>query len=105
VAFLRGNIYFSDFATPRSGPKPWLAVSNDRRNQRLGSALVVRITTTPKSAMGSIVELAPGDPVVGRVLCDTIAEIWDDDPARHAGALTPATMRRVGEALKVVLSL
>jgi len=103
MAFVRGNVYFADLTG--AGEKPWLVVSNNGRNDALGSALVVRVTTTVKPPLASIVELQPADPLVGRVLCDDITTIYDDDHFRHAGALTLATMTKVGAALRVALAL
>lgn len=102
MAYLRGNVYFADLG---AGEKPWLVVSNNGRNNALGSALVVRITTTVKPPLASIVELSPHDRLVGRVLCDDITVLYDDDPARHACALTLATMSKVAGALRVALAL
>jgi mRNA interferase MazF len=102
VAYIRGNVYFADLG---AGEKPWLVVSNNGRNSALGSALVVRITTTVKPSLASIVELEHGEPVVGRVLCDDITVIYDDDQARHAGGLSLAAMTKVAVALKVALAL
>lgn len=102
MAFIRGNVYFADLG---AGEKPWLVVSNNGRNNALGSALVVRITTTVKPELASIVVLEHGEPVVGRVLCDDITMIYDDDPVRHAGGLSLAAMTKVAAALKVALAL
>lgn len=102
MAFIRGNVYFADLG---AGDKPWLVVSNNGRNDALGSALVVRITTSVKPPLASIVELSSADPVVGRVLCDDITVLYDDDLHRHTGALTLATMNKVGAALRIALAL
>lgn len=53
------------------GEKPYVIVSNNARNRALPIYLAVRITTSPKPLLPSIIELAPEDPVVaGRALCD-----------------------------------
>lgn len=88
-----------------SGRKPWLVVSNNARNRHLDSCLAVRITTTPKPPLKSIVQLGPGEPVVGRILCDDIAVIFDDELVEDRGALSPLTMDAVAAALKVALGL
>lgn len=101
--FVRGNVYWADIG---HGEKPWLVVSNNARNNALGSALVARMTTSPKPPLDSIVVLGHGDePFVGRVLCDDIETLYGDDPARHGGALPPATIMRVDRALRVALAL
>lgn len=98
----RGRIYYADLGR---GDKPYLVVSNNGRNARLGSALVVRITTTTKPRLDSIIELAPQDPLVGRVLCDNIAVMYADEVKRDGGALTPGTMLRVAAGLRSALAL
>lgn len=85
--------------------KPWLIVSNNARNSQLPSALAVRITTTRKPNLDAIVELAPSDPLVGRVLCDEIGTIWHDELEETRGTLTPATMMRVDAGLRAALAL
>ena len=48
-------------------------------------------TTQPKPNLPSIVELAPPDaPLRGRVLCDNIIELGDDEVLADHGVLTPA---------------
>jgi mRNA interferase MazF len=99
---IRGRVYMADIG---AGRKPWLIVSNNARNRQLDSCLAVRITTTPKPRMGSIVELGADDPVVGRVLCDDIAVLYRDELLEDRGALAPSTMRAVADGLRVALSL
>jgi mRNA interferase MazF len=103
MAFVRGNVYCADLTG--AGEKPWLVVSNNARDRALGSALVARLTTTAKPPLASVVELNQADPLVGRVLCDDITTIYDDDPHRHAGALSPGTRSAVASALRVALGL
>jgi len=55
--------------------------------------------------MPSIVALHVGEPVVGNVICDDILELYPDEVRQDLGALSPATMRRVGAGLKVALGL
>lgn len=102
MAMLRGQLYWLDLGF---GEKPWVVVSNNSRNGKLGSVLVARVTTTSKPPIPSVVSLGPDEPVVGSVLCDDIETIYDDDGARYGGKLTPATMRRVDSALKVAFGL
>ncbi|MCL2466983.1 MAG: type II toxin-antitoxin system PemK/MazF family toxin [Micrococcales bacterium] len=102
MAYVRGQVFWADIG---AGRKPYLVVSNNARNRNLGSALVVRVTTTPKPQLASIVELDHADPLVGRVLCDDITVLYPDDHTEPAGALSVATMRRVDSALRVALAL
>ena len=102
---MRGQVFFADVG---DGDKPFLVVSNNRRNQIFGDFLVVRITTTAAEKVpqvASVVELAPGDPLVGRVRCDDIVLMYRDEIKREGGALTAATMMRVAEGLSHALAL
>lgn len=87
------------------GEKYYLVVSNNSRNRALPNVLAVRITTTLKPALPSIVALALDDPVAGRVLCDDLIQLWPDEVRRELGALSPATMRQINDGLKVALGL
>lgn len=98
----RGTVYWADIG---SGRKPWLIVSNNGRNKALGDYLAVRITTSDKPDLATIVELAPHDPLVGRVLCDDIALLYEDDLEGYAGGLTLDTVMRVDRGLKAALAL
>lgn len=103
MTYARGTVVYADLGY---GEKPWLIVSNNARNGALGSALVVRITTSGKPPLDSIVELTSADhPLVGRVLCDDVETLWDDDSTRPGGALSPETMMRVDRGLRVAFAL
>jgi mRNA interferase MazF len=101
-ALVRGRVYYADLG---HGDKPWLVVSNNRRNTQLESALVVRITTSVKPNLASIVELDASDPLVGRVLCDDVNVIYTDEAKRDAGALSQRTMMRVADGLRSAFAL
>jgi mRNA interferase MazF len=98
----RGRVYYADLG---AGDKPYLVVSNNSRNQRLSSALVVRVTTSAKPDLESIVELSPQDPLVGRVLCDNINVLYADEVKRDGGALSLPTMVRVAAGLRAALAI
>lgn len=102
--FVRGQVYWATFDSA-VGRKPWLVVSNNVRNKNLSDVLVARITTTPKPRISSIVELQPGECVVGSVLCDDMITMYEDDNPQLAGALSPVTMRKVDRALAAALGL
>lgn len=102
--FLRGTVYAAKVEHIDT-EKYFLVVSNNVRNRQLATALVVRLTTSPKPALASIVELGPGDPLRGRVLCDDILELWPDEVRKDRGTLTPETMGRVDVGLKSALGL
>lgn len=100
---VRGRVYYADLGF---GEKPWLIVSNNGRNQRLKSALAVRVTTSAKPELPSIVELGPDDrPLVGRVLCDDINYLEPDEVTGDGGAVSPKTMMRVADGLRAALAL
>lgn len=102
---LRGTVW--DYAFEAGAdPKPALIVSNNGRNRsRWPYVHVVRITSAPKETRDTIVDLPAGEPVAGRVICDDLAPVPKAALGRGRGELSPATMRRVDEALKRVLAL
>jgi mRNA interferase MazF len=73
------------------GRKPYLVVSNNRGNRNLPSVLAVRITTSNKPEIPSVVALGAGDPLVGSVLCDEVGPLWEDEVQADAGALSPTS--------------
>lgn len=104
MSLLRGRIYH---AQPPGFPTPhyFLVVSNNSRNRALGSALVVRFTTTAKPRLDSIVQVPKGEPLGGWIVCDDIYELFADEILGDHGALSLPTMRRVDVALKAALGL
>lgn len=99
---VRGRVYLADAG---AGRKPWVVVSNNRRNARLQDCLAARMTTSPKPRVPSIVELTPADPQVGRVLCDDIVNLYRNELEEDRGALSRETMARVAAGLRAALSL
>ena len=104
MTLIRGRIYLVNLGLD-DGPKPMLVVSNNSRNAQLPEILAVRITTTTKPSMPSIVELPHGEPQVGRVLCDRITVIYEDEVSKDMGALSPGTMRAVEDGLRHALGI
>ncbi|HEV7184980.1 MAG: type II toxin-antitoxin system PemK/MazF family toxin [Actinomycetales bacterium] len=104
MAFLRGEVWAATLPG-MNDEKYYLVVSNNRRNQRLNTCLVVRITTSKKPEIPSIVILPDREVLSGRVLCDDIEEMWPEDARRRLGGLSPATMSAVDQALAAALSL
>ncbi|WP_291409889.1 type II toxin-antitoxin system PemK/MazF family toxin [Actinophytocola sp.] len=100
---VRGQIYRVDIGY---GPKPWLIVSNNRRNRVLSDVLAVRITTTDKHPdLPTWVRLQGADPLVGYVNADDVQQLGKDELGQLLGSLAPATLMRVNEALRIVLAL
>lgn len=98
---LRGHVYRVDLG---HGAKPWLVVSNNRRNAALVTVVAARITSTDRHVdLPTVVPLAPGDPLVGWVLCDDLVQLDRDELSPHLGSLGAATMRRVSAGLRVGL--
>jgi mRNA interferase MazF len=100
---LRGQVYRVDIGF---GAKPWLVVSNNHRNRALSDLLAVRITTTDRPAnLPTWVRLTADDPLVGYVNTDDLQQLHRDELRDCLGSLTPATLRAVNDALRIVLAL
>jgi len=88
-------------------PKPVVIVSNDGRNRsRFEWVHVVRITTRPKRALPTVVELSDRDtPLTGRAMTDELELVHKDDLEDRRGMLSPSTMDAIDDALRHVLAL
>ncbi len=86
-------------------PKLFVVVSNNQRNKNLGQVLAVRLTTSRKPPIPSIVELGHPEVFVGRAVCDDISEIYEDEVLTIRGALTGGAMARIGAGLRAAVSL
>jgi mRNA interferase MazF len=87
-------------------PKLFLVVSNNERNRKLRTALAARLTTSAKPPRPSVVEIPPSEGAVhGRVLCDDIIDIYEDEVLSVRAALTPRTMEDVNVGLAYALGL
>ncbi len=104
TAPVRGQVYRVDLGF---GAKPWLIVSNDRRNRVLSDVLAVRITTTQKHAnLPTWVPISPADqPLVGHINVDDVQQFERAELGILLGALAPGTLMRVNEALRIVFAL
>jgi mRNA interferase MazF len=101
---VRGRVYAARLSH-LDEDKYFVVVSNNRRNNQLQQVLAVRITTTAKPSIPSIVELPTGEVVGGRAVCDDIVELYEDEVRRDLGALSPGTMAGIAEGLKAALDL
>lgn len=101
---VRGRVYRARLSH-MAEDKYFVVVSNNARNRQLPSVLAVRLTTSPKPNLPSIVEIPHGEPFVGRIVCDDIVELWDDEVRDDQGALSASTMRAVESGLKAALQL
>ena len=101
---LRGRVYAAKLSNIKT-EKYFLVVSNNQRNAQLPQVLAVRLTTSPKPRIPSIVELGKGEAFLGRAVCDDIVELYEDEILRDLGALSPAAMTEVANGLKAALSL
>ncbi|MBW3086259.1 Endoribonuclease MazF4 [Austwickia sp. TVS 96-490-7B] len=101
----RGRIYVATLGSLEE--KFYLVVSNNQRNRFLDSVLAVRLTTSSKPPLPSIVEIDPTRDrgFEGRIVCDDIVEIFEDEVARDLGALSPETMRKVDIGLRAALGI
>ena len=103
-SIIRGRIYGAELGDLPE--KYYLAVSNNQRNARLDTFLAVRLTTTRKPPLPSIVQLSEVDaPWTGAISADDIDKIYVDEVTRDYGALPPKTLRRVDDALRAALAL
>ncbi|MFM1965336.1 MAG: hypothetical protein RL134_1061 [Actinomycetota bacterium] len=104
-ALVRGRIYRARLQG-MSEDKYFLVVSNNARNRALASVLAVRFTTSPKPRLPSIIEM-PGTESLpgGRVVCDDIYDLYDDEVRADMGAVSHSVMLKVGDGLKAALAL
>lgn len=102
---IRGGVYAATIP-PMEDEKYYVVVSNNLRNKALPNVLVVRLTSSRKPDLPSIVALPEGECVYGNVLCDDISEMWpEEDVRKRLGSLSPAVMTRINSALSVALGL
>ncbi|MFI9403973.1 type II toxin-antitoxin system PemK/MazF family toxin [Nocardia sp. NPDC052316] len=100
---VRGQIYRADIG---HGAKPWLIVSNNRRNRELSRVLAVRITSTDKFAsLPTMVPLSTDDPLVGHIATDDLQQLRRDELTTLLGTVSPATIMAVNTALKLALAI
>lgn len=99
----RGQVIRADIGLDE--PKLIVVVSNNPRNRHLPQVLGVRLTTTSKPRMPSIVQLAHPEVFNGYAVCDDIVEIYEDEVVTVVGALTPQGMLALGDGLRAALSL
>lgn len=102
---LRGRVYAAVLEHIGPEEKYYLVVSNNRRNGQLPQVLAVRLTTSAKPQVPTVIELDQREPFTGRVLCDDIEALYPDEVRRDLGALTPAAMARVEDGLRAALGL
>jgi mRNA interferase MazF len=97
----RGQVYRCDLGY---GLKPWLVVSNNARNRLLDDIIAIRLTTTARD-LPTWVKLSPADPLTGYANADCIEQLGKDELGEYLGALSPASMRGVNQALAIALAL
>lgn len=102
----RGRIYLAPLNGEQDAEnKFWLCVSNNVRNSRLDEFIAVRMTSTRKPRLTSWVMVGPQDNPWVSVACDDLGPIFRDQVIKDAGALSAPTMRKVEQALLVVLGI
>jgi mRNA interferase MazF len=88
------------------GDKYFVVVSNNARNRQLRSVLAVRLTTSKKPDIPSIVDIPSSEPLGGgRAVCDDIVELWDDEVQQDLGAFSRTTMQGIDAGLRAALQL
>ena len=110
----RGEVVLVDYPYTAGGAKvrPALVVQNDRDNARLRNTIVAQIssnTSRVHEASQLLIELAK-EPGCGLKrdsagICTNLLTLDKDDVLRVLGALSPASMARVGDCLKAALEL
>jgi mRNA interferase MazF len=101
----RGEVYWVTFASP-IGRRPVLVVQNDVGNRSSPSTIVAHVSATPRPDYPFLVALDAvelGKPAW--VHCETINTLPVSLLEGRHGVLTPASMRRVDEALRLSLGL
>lgn len=101
---LRGRVYAAKLSNIKD-EKYFVVVSNNQRNSQLPQVLAVRLTSSPKPNIPSIVEIGKGEVFLGRAVCDDIVELYEDEIQRDLGALSPSVMSAIGNGLKAALAL
>ena len=97
----RGQVYRCDLGY---GLKPWLVISNNSRNRLLSDVVAVRLTTTARE-LPTWVKLSPADPLAGYANADCLEQLGKNELGEYLGALSPASIRGINEALKIALAL
>lgn len=100
---LRGQVVRADIGLDE--PKLFVVVSNNRRNRNLGDVLAVRLTTSAKPDLPSVVELSQADGLTGRAVCDDIVSLYEDEILQVLGAVTPSTLAALERGLRAALDL
>lgn len=101
---LRGRVYAVQLSNLKD-EKFFLVISNNQRNARLPQVLAIRLTTSPKPSILSIVELGKFEAFIGRAVCDDIVEIYEDEVVRDIGVLSPMAMAAIGRGISAALGL
>ena len=89
----------------QSEPKLFAIVSNNSRNRNFDQVLAVRMTTTTKHERPSIIELGSSEAFNGRIICDDIETIWEDEVLAVLGGLSPKAMQELYGGLMAALGI
>ncbi|HLI40707.1 MAG TPA: hypothetical protein VKV35_03585 [Streptosporangiaceae bacterium] len=66
--------------------------------------IAIRLATTMRD-LPTWVRLTPADPLAGSANADCIERLGKDELGEYLGALSPASMRGVNQALAIALAL
>ena len=100
---IRGQVIRADIGLAE--PKLFVVISNNMRNANLPSILAARLTTSTKPKIPSVVEVVHPEVFIGRVVCDDIVEIFDDEVKSVIGGFTPLTMQLIDKGIASALGL
>lgn len=101
----RGEVYWVTFGPP-VGRRPVLVVQNDVGNRHFASTVVAHVSATPRPDYPFLVALEAQE--LGRaswVHCETLNTLPITLLEERLGALSPQSMGKVDEALRLSLGL
>ena len=90
------------------GSRPVLVISDDRFNSAgLGLVVIVPLTTKPRP-FGTRVPIHPpegGLPVPGQIICEQPRTLSTERLTQRHGSVTPATLQKVSDIVRMLLAL
>lgn len=108
----RGDIWLADFSPTRgheqAGQRPALIVSADAFNRGLAGLVIAIPVTSVEKGIAFHVEANPPEGGLKRrsfIMCEAMRSISTDRLLDFWGRVAPATLSRVEDMLKVLLSL
>ena len=85
-------------------PAPTRSAACKACNRVLDDVVAIRITTAVRD-LPTWVKLSPIDPLAGYANADCLEQLGKDELGECLGAMSPASMRSVNQALAIALAL